>query len=421
MLTRRTVITGVLAASAGIRSIALAQNPPPPTPDGSAPPRTILQLQRRNIVVNGKPASVYGIRQPDGTVGITTDVGKPFRVRVENGIEEPSLIHWHGLTPPWQQDGVPGISGPPIPPGGNADYDFPLRFGGTFWMHSHQGLQEQLLMAAPLIIRDRRDRPDQQEVVVMLADFSFTPPDQIFAQLKNSGSSAARPATQSGAKGSMAGMGKPGAAAKPDLNDVKYDAFLANDRTLADPEVIKVEPGGRLLLRIINSSSMSAYQIDRPARRRADRRRRLSGRAGEGAQFPGRGGPAAGHSPRDPTHAGTAPSARCARGRTQTDRYHTGRRQCPGDACSGSGQAAVERADPRPGGPAARAAAVDPAQSRPRSHDEPDRRHGEIHLVTRQCRLEPECAAIAHCDWRTRRAGDGQPDRDAAPDASARS
>jgi FtsP/CotA-like multicopper oxidase with cupredoxin domain len=59
----------------------------------------------------------------------------------------------------------------------------------------------------------------------------------------------------------MAGM-KAGAAAKPDLNDVKYDAFLANDRTLADPEVIKVEPGGRVLLRIINSSAMSAYHID---------------------------------------------------------------------------------------------------------------------------------------------------------------
>src|SRR6516162_6926465 len=57
-------------------------------------------------------------------------------------------------------------------------------------------------------------------------------------------------------------MAKIGAAAKPDLNDVKYDAFLANYRTLADPEVIKVEPGGRVLLRIINSSSMSAYYID---------------------------------------------------------------------------------------------------------------------------------------------------------------
>jgi FtsP/CotA-like multicopper oxidase with cupredoxin domain len=266
MLSRRTVIVGALAASASVRPIAQAQNPSAGRPDGNTAPRTILQLQRRSIEVNGKPASVFDIRQPDGTSGITTDVGKPFRVRVENRIDEPSLIHWHGLTPPWQQDGVPGISGPAIPPGGNGEYDFPLRFGGTFWMHSHQGLQEQLLMAAPLIIRDQRDRADQQEVVVMLADFSFTPPDQIFADLKK-GAGMAMPrapggATPASAKASMAGMPKAGAAVKPDLNDVKYDAFLANDRTLADPEVIKVEPGGRVLLRIINSSSMSAYHVD---------------------------------------------------------------------------------------------------------------------------------------------------------------
>jgi FtsP/CotA-like multicopper oxidase with cupredoxin domain len=243
---------GALAAPASFCFVAKAQNPPAGGPGGNAVPRTILELQRRNIVVNGKSASVYGIRQPDGTDGITTDVGKPFSVRVVNKINEPSLIHWHGMTPPWQQDGVPGVSGPAIPPGGSADYDYPLRFGGTFWMHSHQGLQEQLLMAAPLIIRDQRDRPGQQEIVVMLTDFSFTQPDQIFAELRNP-----KP---------MANMAGPGggkaAPAAPDLNDVKYDAFLANDRTLADPELVKVEPGAPVLLRIINSSSMSAYHID---------------------------------------------------------------------------------------------------------------------------------------------------------------
>ena len=252
MLSRRSVMMGALAAPASFCFVAKAQNPPAGGPGGNAVPRTILELQRRNIVVNGKSASVYGIRQPDGTDGITTDVGKPFSVRVVNKINEPSLIHWHGMTPPWQQDGVPGVSGPAIPPGGSADYDYPLRFGGTFWMHSHQGLQEQLLMAAPLIIRDQRDRPGQQEIVVMLTDFSFTQPDQIFAELRNP-----KP---------MANMAGPGggkaAPAAPDLNDVKYDAFLANDRTLADPEVVKVEPGAPVLLRIINSSSMSAYHID---------------------------------------------------------------------------------------------------------------------------------------------------------------
>ena len=252
MLSRRSVMMGALAAPASFCFVAKAQNPPAGGPGGNAVPRTILELQRRNIVVNGKSASVYGIRQPDGTDGITTDVGKPFSVRVVNKINEPSLIHWHGMTPPWQQDGVPGVSGPAIPPGGSADYDYPLRFGGTFWMHSHQGLQEQLLMAAPLIIRDQRDRPGQQEIVVMLTDFSFTQPDQIFAELRNP-----KP---------MANMAGPGggkaAPAAPDLNDVKYDAFLANNRTLADPEVVKVEPGAPVLLRIINSSSMSAYHID---------------------------------------------------------------------------------------------------------------------------------------------------------------
>src|SRR6516162_10048381 len=265
MLSRRAFLLSALAASTA-STLARAQTAPQTGAGGTNAAPTVLRIARRGIEVNGKPASVLGIRQPDGTFGIRTQVGDRFRVHVENTLEEPSLIHWHGLTPPWQQDGVPGVSGPPIPPGGSADYDFPLRFGGTFWMHSHQGLQEQLLMAAPLIIRGQRYHPDQQEIVVMLADFSFTPPDQIFAELKKSGSKAP-PAAQAGSppiakKASMAGMATPGAAAKPDLNDVKYDAFLANDRTLADAEVIKVEPGGRVLLRIINSSAMSAYHID---------------------------------------------------------------------------------------------------------------------------------------------------------------
>jgi FtsP/CotA-like multicopper oxidase with cupredoxin domain len=95
---------------------------------------------------------------------------------VENRIEEPSLIHWHGLTPTLAAGRRPRCLRPSDTRRGQRRlYDFPLRFGGTFWMHSHQGLQEQLLMSAPLIIRDQRDRPDQQEVILMLADFSFTP------------------------------------------------------------------------------------------------------------------------------------------------------------------------------------------------------------------------------------------------------
>jgi FtsP/CotA-like multicopper oxidase with cupredoxin domain len=278
MLSRRALLAGGGAALAAPPVHSQTQN----SADSAGATPTILRLDRRTIDVNGRAASVYGIRQPNGTFGLTTEVGKPFRVRVENRIDEPSLIHWHGLTPPWRQDGVPGISGPPIPAGGSADYDFPLRFGGTFWMHSHQGLQEQGLMTAPLIIHDERDRADQQEVVVMLADFSFTPAKQIFENLKASGSMGAMAKPAGGATSSMSKMSDmkmqgvvkgAGAMAStssmkmaagpsgPDLNDVKYDAFLANFRTLADPEIVKVEPGGQVLLRIINGSSMSAFHV----------------------------------------------------------------------------------------------------------------------------------------------------------------
>ena len=258
MPTRRTVLTAALAAAAIRPRLSEAQ---------AEPAQTELRLERTTIEVNGKTASVYAIRQPNGVSGITTRVGDRFRVRVENGIGRPSLIHWHGLAPPWRQDGVPGISGPPIPAGGHADYDFPLAFGGTFWMHSHQGLQEQLLLSAPLIIRDQRDRPGLQEIVLMLEDFSFTPPAEIFANLKKGGgmagmtrAAAAKPAGMN----AMADMGtaQVATAAPPDLNDVTYDAFLANRRTLADPEVVKVEPGGQVLLRVINASSMSSYHFD---------------------------------------------------------------------------------------------------------------------------------------------------------------
>ena len=265
MPTRRAILMSALAAAAIRPRTAPAAGEPQAAP-------TVLRLVNRTIEVDGKPAAVYGIRQPDGTAGITAQVGDRFRVRVENSIGKPSLVHWHGLAPPWRQDGVPGVSGPPIPAGGSADYDFPLAYGGTFWMHSHQGLQEQLLLDAPLIIRDQRDHPGQQEVILMLNDFSFTPPAEIFANLKKGASmpataaGGAKPTSAAlqgmGAMSGMAGTAKGGASEGPDLNDVTYDAFLANDRTLADPDVVKVEPGSQVLLRVINGASMSSFHFD---------------------------------------------------------------------------------------------------------------------------------------------------------------
>ncbi|WP_363350907.1 multicopper oxidase family protein [Methylocystis echinoides] len=247
MLSRRALLRNAAALAAASACPARAEAP-----------LRVLKLQRKTIEVAGRPASVYAIAGADGEEGFTANVGGRFRVRVENALDEPSLVHWHGLAPPWRQDGVPEISGPAIPPGGAADYDFPLGFGGTYYMHSHYGLQEQLLFAAPLIVKDPRRFAQRQEIVVMLADFSFASPQEIYAGLVATGS-------RHGASRMKMRMGKEAAARKtaaPDLNDVAYDAFLANERTIDAPDVIPVEAGGRILLRLVNSASMSNFRVD---------------------------------------------------------------------------------------------------------------------------------------------------------------
>jgi FtsP/CotA-like multicopper oxidase with cupredoxin domain len=123
-------------------------------------------------------------------------------------------------------------------------------------------------MTAPLIVHSAEDmRADRQEVVLMLHDFSFrTPEDLLVGLTKSDGSQSAMPKSGMGnnmtmGAPSMGTMGM-GSGMAMDLNDIDYDAFLANDRTLADPEVIRTEPGGRVLLRLINGASATQFWID---------------------------------------------------------------------------------------------------------------------------------------------------------------
>src|SRR2546430_16687686 len=96
MLSRRAFLLSALAASTA-STLARAQ-PAPQTGASSAQP-TLLRIERRSIEVNGKPASVLGIRQPDGTFGLRTRVGNRFRVRGEITLNETSRINCNGHRP----------------------------------------------------------------------------------------------------------------------------------------------------------------------------------------------------------------------------------------------------------------------------------------------------------------------------------
>ncbi len=254
-LTRRHFLAGGAAAAlaAALPRIAHADQ------------GRLLVAARRQLEVEGKSATVYGLTGPDGRPGLAFAPGDAFNVTLENRLAEPTLVHWHGMTGPWQQDGVPDLSQPALPPGKSYAYSFPLNRSGTLWMHSHYGLQEQQLLAAPLILQDRASAAaDEQEVVLLLHDFSFRPPDEIVANLRGNSSSgmAGMSGMSSGAMsgGGMSGMGSGGMA--QDINDFNFDAYLANDRTLSDPEIVRVENNGRVRLRIINGAAATGFWID---------------------------------------------------------------------------------------------------------------------------------------------------------------
>ena len=112
--------------------------------------------------------------------------GEEAVIHVNNGLREDTSIHWHGLLVPNPMDGVPDVNFPGIRPGETFTYRFPLRQYGTYWYHSHSGMQEQVGHYAPLIIDPIEPEPFQydREYVVMLSDWSFEDPYKILDNLK---------------------------------------------------------------------------------------------------------------------------------------------------------------------------------------------------------------------------------------------
>ena len=241
-------------------------------------PNTVkLFVRAVPISVLGKTVKVVTIDQSDGMQGFSPDQSGGFHVELVNQLPVPTSIHWHGLVLPNLMDGVPYVTQEPIPPGGSSKYDFPLKQSGTYWMHSHYGLQEQQLTSAPMIIRTPgQSKLADAEFTVMLSDFSFTSPQEILKGLKGSMSAMhgkgdikamnmSKPekplVVQQWDSASQRLVSRQVEGPPPDI-DVQYDALLANRRTLEDPQVFPVKPGQTVLLRLIAASAATNFFID---------------------------------------------------------------------------------------------------------------------------------------------------------------
>src|SRR6202023_3474039 len=209
-----------------------------------------LYVREVPLTVLGKQVKVLVIEQDSGVQGFEPQTSSGFKVEVINQLKEPTSIHWHGLVLPALMDGVPFVSQEPIPPNGKFLYQFPLI----------------------LQTEEQRDKADEQ-YVVLLGDFSFKPPGQILEKLKagmkkmkGMGGMKEMPKTQTlvAQKWDDAGQRFVATSADGELpdTDVKYDALLANRRTLDDPQVFHVTPGHKVLLRIVAGSSATNFFVN---------------------------------------------------------------------------------------------------------------------------------------------------------------
>ena len=192
MISRRTLIQSTSAAGllVGLQALvpAWAQQAVGLRPSSSSDNHSSFDLVigRTDLRIGNKIAKAKTI---NGTIPgplLRFKEGETVTLRVRNNLDEDTSIHWHGILLPAAMDGVPNVSFPGIKPGETFVYQYTLKQTGTYWYHSHSGLQEQSGVFGPIIV-DPAD-PDpityDREYVVMLSDWTFENPDHVFAKLK---------------------------------------------------------------------------------------------------------------------------------------------------------------------------------------------------------------------------------------------
>ena len=178
-ITRRSFLTGSVAApvmlsSGGVRAEegirleaaqAEVQIAPPDYPRSS--------VWAYNGVVPGTPLRLRR--------------GEMLEARLVNGLEQGTTVHWHGLRLPNAMDGVPGMTQPIVPPGGQFDYRFPLRDAGTYWYHPHANSLEQISrgLAGVLVVEEEAPPEVDHDQTLVLDDWRMTETAAIHASFDN--------------------------------------------------------------------------------------------------------------------------------------------------------------------------------------------------------------------------------------------
>ncbi|MSU53617.1 MAG: hypothetical protein EXS41_09560 [Opitutaceae bacterium] len=205
-------------------------------------------------------------------------VGDVARIVVRNRLAaDEASLHWHGLLIPNLEDGVPHLNTPPIPAGTERTFEFLLTHAGTYWYHSHTGLQKQRGVYGSIVVEPAPGSPPRADLpqidrdhVVVLSDWTNEDPDAIMRSLlRGSDWFAIRKNTAQSLLGAYRSghlrdfLKRERARMLPmDLSDVAYDAFLLNGQPVSR---LPARPGETIRLRVINASGSTYFYLSSAA------------------------------------------------------------------------------------------------------------------------------------------------------------
>jgi len=220
--------------------------------------------------------------------------GEVLRARVVNDLPEPLTVHWHGIALRADMDGVPDVTQQAIAPGSSFTYEFTVPDPGTFFYHSHSGVQLDRGLYGALVVEEPAGTAPvaDVDVPVLLDDWvdgTGTDPDRVLAGLTGTGSMAASgdadtmadmpgmsgeesstqggtdSDTDSGTDSDMPGMDMsgptPDAPLGDDTGDVVYPLLLANGRPATAAQEVAVPPGARVRLRLVNAGADTPFRV----------------------------------------------------------------------------------------------------------------------------------------------------------------
>jgi CopA family copper-resistance protein len=227
-----------------------------------------LTIDYKTVNFTGKDVQAMTINGGISGPNLEFNEGEFAIINVTNKMDVETSVHWHGMILPNFHDGVPYLTTPPIRPGETFQYKFALKQSGTYWYHSHTGLQEQRGVYGSLQINPKEtDLEYDKDLVLVLSDWVDENPQSQLKNLKRGNEWYLIKKGQVQSLDKLIAQGAVGAKLKmawqrmPDMaiSDNYFDKFFINGGT--SQEYPDFQPGERVRLRFVNAAAASYFWL----------------------------------------------------------------------------------------------------------------------------------------------------------------